>query len=774
MKTSRATIKRLAAIADRLPIVIPEVLIERLRHFEPCFIKVRPPEIGNEKSGKAAFEDEFQKHPYNANDPSLQEHLKHGGNYGVLAGKSLVIVETDTEEATKKMEAAVNTFTVKSGGGGWKRHFYITMNFNENGVLDNPEIEDVKKRNVGHVQVERKYVVAPGSRHWTGNAYEIINDQPLAFVSKQELEEIFGDWLKWTGQQRAEIKLEVEQRKKEGIDIPFEKLFADYLPKMTLKGNGEYQGAHPLHGSETGTNFTVHPKLGWYCFRHSSGGDWLMWIAVKHGLIECCEAKPGVLRGHLFIEVCKLAKTEGFDVKLIHEELSPDVARFFKKDEKGNDKFVPARVAKELMDENRYLTQITRKKEGMMFRYNPSKGIYEPDAESYINAQTIKKLGEVYDINKQNQIKAFIEGSTYIEIPKTSKELIATKNGVLNVVTLEFFLFNPDYYIFNAIPVTYDSNAKCPLFLEKLSEWVTTEDGRRVLQEHAGNCLLKDNRFQRALMLTGLRQNGKSTWLQTIRKMLGDENVSAVALDVLSDTNRRFAVTQLYNKLANICADLPSKPLKETDTFKKAVSGDPIEGEFKFQQEFTFVSYAKLLFSANELPPMPKDVEAFMVRWDIVNFPNSFMPGDPRRDPELLKKLTTPTELSGILNWALDGLQRLLKQGHFSENRTMDDAVMEWSIRSDALKVFVEQNIAVQFEEVTKETTDTDFETEEPTTDEVYKRYLAFCKHHKVTPLTSNGFTRTFGNASGGRYHRTTRNGEDVRLWQGIRLRKEV
>ena len=83
---------------------------------------------------------------------------------------------------------------------------------------------------------------------------------------------------------------------------------------MRWTARGEWQGAHPLHGSEGGMNFCVHPTEGWYCHRHNSGGDGLLWLAVKHGLIKCEEAKPGALRGQLFVEVCKLAQKEGFDV----------------------------------------------------------------------------------------------------------------------------------------------------------------------------------------------------------------------------------------------------------------------------------------------------------------------------------------------------------------------------------------------------------------------------------------------------------------------------
>lgn len=742
------------------PVKIPDVLIERLKPFgRPCFIKVETPTPGDEHSGKKAVEKGFQNNPYEVEDPSLQGHLQGGGNYGVLAGEGIIIVETDTKETTEKM-AGTNTFTVQSGGGGWRRHFYILSNASENGVIN-----DAEKRNLGNVQVERKYVVGPGCRHFTGNIYKIVNDAPIAYVSKERLEKIFGDNLSWAHQRRFEHEEQAEQEKIEGALIPLKDLIN--LSELQVRDD-EYQGCHPIHGSLTGKNFCVNIKKNvWHCFRCNSGGGGLMWIAVKHGIIECSEAQKGALKGTKFLEALRIAREKyGFDVKVPDEELSPDVARFFE-----DGKFVPALTANELMKENRFLTQMGKEGKGLMFRYDRDNGIYQAGAEDYVNLRTRKKLGKHYTINREKEIEAFIKASTLQHIPETSRELIAVKNGVLNVFTRELKPFSPDYYVFNVLPTIYDVNAKCPKFDKFLPEVVPSEDDRRILQEHAGNCLLKDSRFQKALMLIGAKQNGKSTFLCVLTRALGEENVSAIPLQNLSDSSHRFTVGRLHNKIANICADLPPTPLRETDLFKKLVAGDMVTGEFKFKGEFDFIPYVKLFFSANLLPPLPKDVEAFIIRWNIINFPNSFLPGDLKRDPDLRSKLSTPEELSGVLNWMLNGLERLLSQNDFSKGGTTEEAEDRWSMSSDSQKAFVENELIATFKDFCHP--EVEIEEEQQA---VYTAYVNFCADHKLQAVSKRTFAKHMHEFIDCTSFRTSRivDGEkkEVYLWRGIRFKK--
>jgi putative DNA primase/helicase len=745
---SEKRIQELTALGE--PITIPQSLIDKLKPFGAHFLKVAKPIAGDEKSGKKAVEYEWQDKPYNAEE--LAEWLADGNNYGSMAGRGIAIIDFDTKSLAEEFEAKVNTLTVQSGRiSGEGRHAYMRSDATENGLLF-----DKDGKQVGNVQVFNKYVVGPGSRHNSGGTYKIVKDVPLEWVSKADLENIFGGRLKWSGAIRKDEEEEAEDEKtKIGTDIPLGLLID--LSKLKERGN-EHQGSHPLHGSTTGNNFTVNVKKNvWHCFRCNSGGGGLMWIALKHGIIECHEAHKGVLRGLKFIETIKFAKEEGFQVKVPDEEVNPDVERFYENDEHGKPHFMPVYVAVELLKENHFLTQTTK---GFMFHYNPTNGIYERNAEDFINAEVARKLGKHYMINRKAEIEAYIRAQTIKEIPETDAHLLAVKNGILDVRTKELKPFNPEHIIFNAIPTTYDANAKCPLFDKFLPEVVPGEKDRTVLQEHAGYTLLKDNRFQKALMLTGKKQNGKSTFLWVIEKLIGEKNVSNIPLQILSDSTYRFFLSQLYGKMANINAELPPTRLKETDTFKNVVTGDTVTAEFKGVNPFTFHPYVKLFYAANQLPELPKDTEAFLVRWDMVEFPNTFLPGDPRRDPKLKWKLTTPEELSGVLNWCLEGLQRLLLNNGFTKSDTLAELEDRWIVEGNSVKAFIERCTVTEF-------------TENLEHGKAYDAYARFCEKHKVVPLTLNRFVKSFQDITKVESFQTRINDKPARVWRCMQLKEE-
>ena len=80
-----------------------------------------------------------------------------------------------------------------------------------------------------------------------------------------------------------------------------------------------------------------------------------------------------------------------------------------------------------------------------------------------------------------------------------------------------------------------------------------------------------------------------------------------------------------------------------------------------------------MIFSANLIPKTKDDTTAFFRRWIIINFPNQFLPDNPKTDKDLTKKLTTQEELSGFFNWTLKGLKRLLKNGKFSSGKSVEE-----------------------------------------------------------------------------------------------------
>jgi len=114
---------------------------------------------------------------------------------------------------------------------------------------------------------------------------------------------------------------------------------------------------------------------------------------------------------------------------------------------------------------------------------------------------------------------------------------------------------------------------------------------------------------------------------------------------------------------------------------------DLISAEHKFQHSFTFENYAKLLFSANKVPEAYDDTSAFFRRWLILVFPKEFV--NDKADPYLLQKLTTPEELSGLLNLVFEALKKLLEKGQFSYSKTTEEIREDYIRKSSPIAAFV-------------------------------------------------------------------------------------
>jgi len=182
--------------------------------------------------------------------------------------------------------------------------------------------------------------------------------------------------------------------------------------------------------------------------------------------------------------------------------------------------------------------------------------------------------------------------------------------------------------------------------------------------EMFGYCLYKDYPFAKAFMLIGSGANGKSTLMKLLEKFLGEDNIATPSLqDLLRD---KFAKVELFGKLANIHADLSSEKLENTGTFKMLTGGDTVYGQKKFKDPIKFKNHAKLIYSANELPRTDDRTDAFFRRWIVIDFPNQFTSNDEFTNPDLPYSIIDEEEMSGLLNWALDGLERILDQGGFS------------------------------------------------------------------------------------------------------------
>ena len=147
-------------------------------------------------------------------------------------------------------------------------------------------------------------------------------------------------------------------------------------------------------------------------------------------------------------------------------------------------------------------------------------------------------------------------------------------------------------------------------------------------------CLWRGFPFHKWLLLNGSGRNGKGVTTEFITRFLGRDNVSNETLQQLLEI--RFASANLFGKMANIDADLSSEAqghghIKEADR----VGLDT--WRVNFRQAFHFKNYAKLIFSANQIPITPDYSDAFYARLLIINFPNQFL-GD-KANPNLIDEL---------------------------------------------------------------------------------------------------------------------------------------
>ncbi len=182
--------------------------------------------------------------------------------------------------------------------------------------------------------------------------------------------------------------------------------------------------------------------------------------------------------------------------------------------------------------------------------------------------------------------------------------------------------------------------------------------------------------FHKAVLLVGEGSNGKTTYLKLIERILTKENIASVSLTELDPNVNRFASADLYGKLANLASE-PGKGMFDPNRFKMATGEDPMPFERKHKDRFLGHNYAKMIFTANELPQVKEDVYAFWRRWIVIEFPNRFGP-----DPTFFERTFTPDEIEVIILLALHAFRLVLERRGFSESG-VEDVREEWLSRSN-------------------------------------------------------------------------------------------
>lgn len=366
--------------------------------------------------------------------------------------------------------------------------------------------------------------------------------------------------------------------------------------------------------------------------------------------------------------------------------------------------------------------------------YVYDEGVYVPEGKPIIIEAIRKALGEQCNTYDRNETKAIIKDRTLTDrkvFNHNPDHKICVENGILNTDTKEFTEHNPNEHFLTKLPVKYDPEAICPS-IDKFHTEIVDETDIQTLEELISYCIHSEYPIHKACMLIGFGANGKSTWLSMVKSFLGKKNCSGISLQQLG--NSRFASGSLVNKFANIYPDIPDAALKHTGTFKMLCGQDLIGAEIKFGKFFNFENSTKLLFSANKIPETSDDTDAFFRRWMIVVFPNQFTDeknAEHKADHKLIKKLTTETELSGLLNKCLDRLQPLLDRGHFHGDKTTAEWRVDYIRKSDPIAAF--------YMDCCEEINDMEIYV---TKAALYQAFINYCKTNKLPKVDDNVFSR--------------------------------
>lgn len=325
-----------------------------------------------------------------------------------------------------------------------------------------------------------------------------------------------------------------------------------------------------------------------------------------------------------------------------------------------------------------------------MYYYDVYRGVYVGFGDTTIK-EYVEVLNPKIKTHTVNEIVQKIKRRTGIDRHDfdINTDIINVQNGLLNIWTGKLLDYSPDFLSIVQLPIVYDPNAKCPAILRFLGQVLHPQDVFTAM-EIIGYLLYRSAVYEKAVMLYGNGDNGKGVLIKLIEAFVGRENCSHVPLQELD--NDKFSSADLFGKLANTFADLKSQKLLATGYFKTLVSGDSVRAQKKYGQPFSFRSCAKLIFSTNKIPDSDDKSYAYFKRWLILSFDRVFH--GITKDTNLINKLTTSDELSGLLNLSLIALRQLKKDGGFRDI-SVEKVRKEYEYNANTVKAFLDDKCVI-------------------------------------------------------------------------------
>lgn len=268
--------------------------------------------------------------------------------------------------------------------------------------------------------------------------------------------------------------------------------------------------------------------------------------------------------------------------------------------------------------------------------------------------------------------------------------VIGFANGVLDVRTMDFVPWSDfDGVVQNTVPHDWcpeEPENVADEFLDNVSCGDTSI--KMNIMETIGMCLLRSSkRFGFCPVLIGSGANGKSTFLDALSYVIGEENVSNIQP---SDIGKRFQAMAIMGKTANIGDDISNAYLdgESCAAIKKIATGNKIHTDVKGADGFDFTPYCTMVFSANVFPRIEDTSDGMARRLHPIEFKARFMPGMPGFDPEISEKIATPEAARRFIVMGIEAVRWMMDTNAMTETdeskrilgeiRQASSSVLEW------------------------------------------------------------------------------------------------
>ena len=274
---------------------------------------------------------------------------------------------------------------------------------------------------------------------------------------------------------------------------------------------------------------------------------------------------------------------------------------------------------------------------------------------------------------------------------KVDNHIIVLQNGVLDVEHNTFHKFSKKFKQVTQMNFDYNPDEVPFLWKDIFLDRVLPDEGmQRVLQEFMGAIFIDRDKakIEKMLILKGAGSNGKSVVFETLKGLLGEDNIKTIPLSgLIGGSDLKQNIASINGKRLNYCSEIQTKEFdKNVDALKALISGEPVEVRLLYVNNFTARNIPLLMANANRMPYI-KDWSHGLSR-RIIILPFDVVLEEREQNKQLSSELRK--EYPGILNWILAGRQRLIANNYqFSVSQALADTVEEYQSESSTVLAFM-------------------------------------------------------------------------------------